>query len=453
MLHTKYRPKNFSEVYGQEQNLATLRKQVETRNYSSAYIFAGHRGTGKTSIARILARAMCCEHPTVDGPCNTCRNCRMILEEKTMDFIELDAASNNTIADIKELVASTTYLPAVLPKKIYIIDEVHNLSTNAFDALLKTIEEPPEHCVFILCTTELHKIPATIRSRCSNYKYSALTIDVISQRLSYVLNDIGKKYENEALELIAQQAEGSLRDALSICERLILTADVLTCAHVREALFLIDDSIKLKIAECIINQDICSGIDYLQKIYEDGNNLSQLTETMIQCFTDCIVLKSIGNSDKDKKDNYHKQLLSVIQDTDISLIFWYTDQFCKLKETIRNTINPYMDVMLTLIKCCNPELLDEDKAYLLHRIYNLEKTVDILSKRLENITDKSEVTENTKKEPVSTPEDNDGFVETTSEEIPFREGEEEGSSSKESEESEESASNDIFSQLLESCFF
>ena len=223
MLYSTYRPQTFKEVSGQEQNLVTLREQAKSKNYDSAYIFAGHRGTGKTTLARILARVICCESPTDDGPCNQCANCSSILKDTTLDCIELDAASHNSINDIKELIASTKYTPTVLPKKIYIIDEVHNLSGSAFDALLKTIEEPPKHCIFILCTTELHKIPATIRSRCSIYQFNALSTGAIRDRLTYVLQELQKEYDEDAVNLIARQADGSMRDALSIMEKLMIS--------------------------------------------------------------------------------------------------------------------------------------------------------------------------------------------------------------------------------------
>lgn len=235
MLYSTYRPQTFKEVSGQEQNLVTLREQAKSKNYDSAYIFAGHRGTGKTTLARILARVICCESPTDDGPCNQCANCSSILKDTTLDCIELDAASHNSINDIKELIASTKYTPTVLPKKIYIIDEVHNLSGNAFDALLKTIEEPPKHCIFILCTTELHKIPATIRSRCSIYQFNALSTGTIRDRLTYVLQELQKEYDEDAVNLIARQADGSMRDALSIMEKLMISCNRLTVEHVKNA--------------------------------------------------------------------------------------------------------------------------------------------------------------------------------------------------------------------------
>lgn len=322
MLHRTYRPQTLSEVCGQEQNLITIRAQIEEKRYSSAYLFEGHRGTGKTTIARILARTICCDHPTTDGPCNHCRNCRMILEEKTMDFIELDAASHNTIADIKELINSTSYLPSILPKKIYIIDEAHNLSKNAFDALLKTIEEPPEHCIFMLCTTELYKIPVTIRSRCSIFTFSALSIQTISGRLATVLDDVGKKYELKALETIAYQADGSMRDALSICDRLILSCDILTYTHVKNTLKLMDESITLQIIKCIISKDTKTGITYLKKIYEEGNNLSQLAENVIHTLAESIILKSFNASEESQNPaTMNSELYMITKDISIELIF------------------------------------------------------------------------------------------------------------------------------------
>jgi len=459
MLHTTYRPQKLSEVCGQEQNLISIKKQIETKKFSSAYLFEGHRGTGKTTIARILARAICCENPSEDGPCNHCRSCRMIIENKTLDFIELDAASHNTIADIKELIASTSYLPTVLPKKIYIIDEVHNLSTSAFDALLKTIEEPPEHCIFMLCTTELYKIPATIRSRCSIYTFSALSIQTISSRLAAVLGDIGKKYEAKALDIIAQQAEGSMRDALSICERLNLSCDVLTYTHVKNTLCLMDEAVVLQMIKCIINKDTKTGIDYLRKIYEEGNNLAQLTENLLRSLAESVMIKSVDTSSGPQSQETAANELSLItKDTSIELIFWYTDQFCRLRETLRNTLDPYMDTMLTLVKCCNPDLLDDDKYYLLNRINKLEKEVKDLSEKLSGFENQYKPGAGEASKEVSKADvvDDDGFTEVEDDDTPFR-GRAEESSSESCEKgnyqsvSEESTS-DIFSELLEGIF-
>lgn len=376
MLYTTYRPKTLSQVVGQEETILTLKEQIKANHFDSAYLFAGHRGSGKTTIARILARTICCENPNENGPCNICKNCKSIMENGSLDCIELDAASNNSISDIKELINSTLYLPSVLKKKIYIIDEVHNLSTAAFDALLKTIEEPPEYCVFILCTTELHKIPATIRSRCSIYQFIALSVKTIHDRLVYVLNKIGKEYDDEAVNMIAKQSDGSMRDALSITEKLIISCNRLTEEHVKRSLCLIDDEITLCIIKYLINSDSKQAISLLQQIYEEGRNLSQLVDNIIQGITDGIILFTSDNkAEIYQSDEYREKLYEYVKNSSLELLFWFIDQLSILREQIRNSMNPYMDVILYIMKCCNPKLLDDSKNMLLSRISHLENKI------------------------------------------------------------------------------
>lgn len=403
MLYSTYRPHTFKEVVGQESNIITLKEQCKTKKFDSAYLFAGHRGTGKTTIARILARTVCCEASNENGPCNQCQNCQSILEGKTLDCIELDAASHNSITDIKELIVSAQYMPTILPKKIYIIDEVHNLSAAAFDALLKTIEEPPEHCLFILCTTEMHKIPATIRSRCSIYQFRTISIDAICGRLSFVLTETGKQYEEDAIKLIAKQADGSMRDALSIAEKLIISCEKVTAEHVMKSLCLMDSEASLQMIRSIVKGDGRQAILLLQGISEEGKNLVQLVDNILQCCTDGIVLHaSSGTAAIYNTKEYQDTLREIIDSCQIELLFWYVEQFSILREKIRNSLNPYMDILVYLIKCCNIKLPQNDTAIMLQRINALEEklmnTHDCCSGHIKD-ADKTELNENTVNHP------------------------------------------------------
>ena len=373
MLYSTYRPLNFKEVVGQDNNLITLKEQVKQNKFDSAYLFAGHRGTGKTTIARILARAINCSNSSADGPCNACDSCLSMLKNATLDFVELDDASHNSINDIKELVSSTKYLPTTLKKKIYIIDEVHNLSTSAFDALLKTIEEPPEHCVFILCTTELHKIPATIRSRCSIYQFNAISIEIMHDRLVHVLNDIKKPYEDTALNMIAKQADGSMRDALSIAEKIIISCDKLTTEHVKKSLCLLDDELSLKLIKAICEENGKETINLIHKAYEEGKNLSHLSDNLLESLTDAVLLIATqGKAEIYNSGQYKENLFSIVKDKPLDIIFWYVDQISTLREKIRNSLNPYMETQVYLIRCANPKLLNESMRDILRRINELE---------------------------------------------------------------------------------
>lgn len=404
------------EVVGQENNLITLRQQIKTKKYDHAYLFAGYRGTGKTTIARILGRSINCENPNEDGPCNSCKSCKSMLENTTMDFVELDAASHNSINDIKDIVDSTKYIPTHLSKKVYIIDEVHNLSTSAFDALLKTIEEPPEHCIFILCTTELHKIPSTIRSRCTIYQFQTMSIEVIVNRLSYIMKEINKDYEELALSMIAKQADGSMRDALSIAEKLIISCDKLTVAHLKKSLGLMDEEISLSLVSSIIDMNSKTAIEQIQQVKESGNNMAYLMDNTIQCLTDGIVLyTSEGDANIYNTESYKKSLFETVSKTSISMLFWYVDTFSNLRERLRNSLNPYMDIMLCVIKCCNPKIFSDQMIVINERITAIEeklKNPELLQEKREVVGMETKEIEEKAPEKMS----NKAIIEKTTEE-------------------------------------
>ena len=220
-LYRRFRPRTFDEVRGQEHVTKTLRNQVKTERLQHAYLFTGTRGTGKTSVAKILARAVNCEHPVEGNPCGTCRSCQTILAGTSMNVIEIDAASNNGVDHIREIIEEVQYRPADGRYKVYIVDEVHMLSQGAFNALLKTLEEPPEYVIFILATTEAGRIPVTILSRCQRYDFRRIDADTITARMRELMDSEGVEAEDRALRFIARTADGSLRDALSLLDRCI----------------------------------------------------------------------------------------------------------------------------------------------------------------------------------------------------------------------------------------
>ncbi|MBO5488700.1 MAG: DNA polymerase III subunit gamma/tau, partial [Eubacterium sp.] len=217
-LYRKYRPKDFSSVKGQDHIVKTLGNELQSNRIGHAYLFCGTRGTGKTTVAKIFAKAVNCENPGPNGPCGECSMCRSIEEQTSMNVVEMDAASHNGVDDVRTLIDEIQYSPAEGKYKVYIIDEVHMLSTSAFNALLKTLEEPPSYVIFILATTEYHKIPITILSRCQRYDFKRISVDMIADRLRELLDKEGVEAEPKALQYVARQADGALRDGLSLIE-------------------------------------------------------------------------------------------------------------------------------------------------------------------------------------------------------------------------------------------
>ena len=234
-FYRKWRPRRFDDVCGQEHITSVLRYETEHGAFSHAYLFCGSRGTGKTTCAKILARAVNCEHPEGGNPCGQCAACRAIEEGTTTDVIEMDAASNNGVDNIRDIRDEVVYAPSALKKRVYIIDEVHMLSASAFNALLKTLEEPPAHVVFILATTELHKLPATIVSRCQRFDFRRISMDALISRLTYIAGQEGLELEPEAARMLARLAQGGMRDAISLLELCAGSRGVITPAAVNEA--------------------------------------------------------------------------------------------------------------------------------------------------------------------------------------------------------------------------
>jgi len=287
-LYRKYRSQSFDELIGQDHVIKTLQNALSTGRNHHAYLFTGPRGTGKTSTARLVAKALNCVDGPTATPCGVCHICISITEGNCMDVVEMDAASEAGVDDVRETIVEVVeYKPAICRFKVFIIDEVHDLSPKAFDALLKTIEEPPSHVVFVLATTELHKVPPTIQSRCQKFSFSRAKLSDLQSRLTFVLQQEGREYEDGAVTAIARLADGGFRDALSLLEQAILTTDgVLTQEHVYTQLGLIREEHIDQLILAVIHQDSGKILDIVDDIYRTGREAKAILEAMMRRLAD-----------------------------------------------------------------------------------------------------------------------------------------------------------------------
>ena len=292
-LYRKWRPQTFDDVVGQQHITDTLRRQVEADRLSHAYLFVGTRGTGKTSCAKILAKAANCLHPVNGNPCNECASCRGIDSGAILDVTELDAASNNGVDHIRMLRDEAIYTPAAVKKRVYIIDEVHMLSTPAFNALLKILEEPPEHLLFILATTELNKVPATILSRCQRFSFKRITSDKVASRLKYVAQNELMELTDDAAELLSNLSEGSMRDALSLLDQ-CRGAEIIDSARVLDVVGLAGARDIYALASSIADGDAVSALKILNSLYMNGKDTAGVIGQLLSLYRDGLVYKIAG---------------------------------------------------------------------------------------------------------------------------------------------------------------
>ena len=276
-LYRKFRPDTFADVKGQDHIVTTLQNQLRANRIGHAYLFTGTRGTGKTTVAKIFARTVNCENPGPDGPCGECRICRAIAAGASMDVIEIDAASNNGVDNVREIVEEVSYSPAEGKYKVYIIDEVHMLSTGAFNALLKTLEEPPSYVIFILATTEVYRLPITILSRCQRYDFKRISIDTIAGRLREVVGEESVQVEEKALRYIAKVADGSMRDALSLLDQCVAfhLGQELTYEKVLDVLGAVDTEVFSSLLRHVLDRNVQGSVQLLEEIVMQGRELTQ----------------------------------------------------------------------------------------------------------------------------------------------------------------------------------
>ena len=296
-LYRKFRPDSFQDVKGQDAIVRTLKNQIRAQRIGHAYLFCGTRGTGKTTVAKILAKAVNCEHPIDGNPCNECETCKAIAAGNSMNVIEIDAASNNGVDNIREIREEVAYSPTSGKYKVYIIDEVHMLSIGAFNALLKTLEEPPSYVIFILATTEAHKIPITILSRCQRYDFKRISIETIAARLRELIDKEGWDVEDKAVRYIAKMADGSMRDSLSLLDQCaaFYMNETLTYDHVLEVLGAVDTEVFSRLLRQLLAMDVHQVIETVDELVMQGRELSQLAADFTWYLRNLLLVKSSDN--------------------------------------------------------------------------------------------------------------------------------------------------------------
>ncbi len=376
-LYRAYRPQTFKDVVGQEHIVRTLKNQIQNNNVGHAYLFCGTRGTGKTSTAKIFARAVNCNNSVDEEPCNECEVCKDILNDNIMDVIEIDAASNNSVDDIREIRENVKYTPAKCKYKVYIIDEVHMLSQGAFNALLKTLEEPPSYVIFILATTEPHKIPATILSRCQRFDFKRVTVKDMSDRMKEICEDVNVEVDDRALNLIARNSQGALRDALSILDQCMsFSENKIGYKDVVDLLGTVNVEQLFEMAEYIIKEDTKKCLEILNEFVIWGKDIKNLVDDLIDHFRNLMVCKVSKELDEiiSLPDETIVQLKSQAETIEINDIIRILNILSVTQDDIKSSSNPRVLAEVSIMKLSQP-MFDDSKEALLKRISNLEETI------------------------------------------------------------------------------
>ena len=378
-LYRKFRPTAFEDVKGQDHIITTLQNQIRAKRIGHAYLFCGTRGTGKTTVAKIFAKAVNCEHPVNGSPCGECAMCRSIAAGTSMNVIEIDAASNNGVDNIREIREEVTYRPTEGKYKVYIIDEVHMLSIGAFNALLKTLEEPPEYVIFILATTEVHKIPITILSRCQHYDFKRISIETITARMQELMDTEHVEVEDKALRYIAKAADGSMRDALSLLDQCIAfyMGQKLTYDNVLEVLGAVDTDVFSRLLRKIIDRDVSGVLDIVEDLVMQGRELTQLAADFTWYLRNLLLVKTSDNIEDvlDVSTENMMQLKEEAQMIEYDVLLRYIRIFSELSGQLRYATQKRVMLEVALIKMCTPAM-ESTQDSLLDRIRAVEDKVD-----------------------------------------------------------------------------
>lgn len=377
-LYRKFRPKTFDDVMGQEHITTTLKNQIKNNNIAHAYLFSGTRGTGKTSTAKVFARAVNCTNSHDGNPCNECEVCKGILDETIMDVIEMDAASNTSVEDIRELREKAKYPPAKCKYKVYIIDEVHMISKGASNALLKILEEPPKHLIFILATTEPQRLPATILSRCQRFDFKRITIKDIIENMQNILDEIGINADPKGLNLIARNSDGAMRDALSLLDQcLSFSEKKLTYAYILSILGVVSNDIIYELTDSIIGKNADKALELIEQIVQSGKDINQFIKDLILHFRNLMVIKVSKNVDSilDETEEMIENLKKQAENIDTSGIINILRILSDAETQCKWSSQPRVILEVSIIKMLN-EATNNDFDDVMTRLRRLEEKLE-----------------------------------------------------------------------------
>lgn len=391
-LYRKWRPTDFKDVKGQEHIVQTLQNQIKSDRIGHAYLFCGTRGTGKTTVAKILAKAVNCQNPKDGNPCGECPTCKAIAAGTSMNVIEIDAASNNGVDNIREIREEVQYSPTEGKYKVYIIDEVHMLSIGAFNALLKTLEEPPSYVIFILATTEAHKIPITILSRCQRYDFHRISIETIADRLSELMKEENITVEDKAIKYIAKAADGSMRDALSLLDQCIAfyLGKELKYDNVLEVLGAVDTTVFAEMLELLLKSDVSGCMELLEQMVMQGRDLTQFVSDFIWYLRNLLLVKTTDDEAKlediiDVSTDSLKQLSQEAKLTDMETLMRYIRVLSDLANDLRYATQKRIKVEIALIKLAKPAMeQSKDMDDIISRLTVLEGQLADAQEMLKN---------------------------------------------------------------------
>ena len=376
-LYRKWRPLKFEDVVEQEHVVKTLKNAVEQDRIAHAYLFCGTRGTGKTTMAKILSRAVNCLNPQNGNPCNECAVCKGILDGSNLDVVEIDAASNNSVDNIREIRDEVMYTPSQSKYKVYIIDEVHMLSIGAFNALLKTLEEPPNYVIFILATTEANKLPATILSRCQRFDFKRISVNSIKSRLEKIIDSMGIEFEEDAVTLIAKVADGALRDAISILDQCVaLGQSKVSYDDVLDVVGMLTTDFVINIVDSILKKDIANIIEQMDVLVCEGKDIAQFLKELIQYFRNMLICKVTANAEDliEVSKDVLEDMKNKVQMASVNKIILIIKELSALENKLKWSQNQRILLEVTLIKICEENFINDGDS-VLDKLMALEEMV------------------------------------------------------------------------------